>query len=394
MIESRRFAGPDVRRIVPTLDQLGENVNGLDEEVSAALGTTFDVYSPWIMRQLPLFKLSTDIPTTRQIATLVKAGGAAALTEAQRRADAARYQEVQCRSALNRVEGMPFEWTLNPYRGCTHGCHYCYARRYHTQFELGVDDEFSSIIFVKTNLVEVLRRELQRSSWTGEYVAVGTATDCYQPIEGHYKLTRRSLEAMRDFHNPVGVVTKGPMVVRDKDILLDLTAGPGCGVYISVPTVDEDAWQLLEPGTAPPLQRLRAVRELVDAGIRAGVLMNPIVPGITSKPALLDRTMKAISDHGARFVGCNVMFLDGGTRDHFMRWLEHEFPELVDGYKSLYTGKYASSPYRQEVAHVIGALRKKYGVNGRDEDGTTDERRKSKGKSQKESTESTLTFDL
>ena len=332
-----------------------------------------------LVRQPLLFQLSSDTPTTRQIAMIVKAGGAAALSEAQRRADAARYQEVQCRSALNRVKGMPFEWTLNPYRGCTHGCHYCYARRYHTQFELGVDDEFSSIIFVKTNFVQVLRRELERPSWTGEYVAVGTATDCYQPIEGHYKLTRRSLEAMRDFHNPVGVVTKGPMVVRDKDILLDLTAGAGCGVYISVPTVDEDAWQMLEPGTAPPLQRLRAVRELVDSGIRAGVLMNPIVPGITSKPVLLERTMKAIADHGARFVGCNVMFLDGGTRDHFMRWLEQEFPELVEGYRSLYTGKYASPPYRREVAHVVGALRRKYGVNGRDEDGDTAERSKGEG---------------
>ena len=146
---------------------------------------------------------------------------------------------------------MPFEWTLNPYRGCTHGCHYCYARRYQTQFELGADDEFASIIFVKTNFVDVLRRELARPSWTREYVAVGTATDCYQPIEGHYKLTRR-LAARRcsNCSNPVGVVTKGPMIVRDKDVLPDLTAGPGCSVYISVPTVDEDAWRLLEPGTA------------------------------------------------------------------------------------------------------------------------------------------------
>ena len=279
-----------------------------------------------------LFDLGSKAPTSRQVATLVKTGGAEALTEAQRRADAARYQEITCRSALNRVKGMPFEWTLNPYRGCTHGCHYCYARRYQTQFELGADDEFSSIIFVKTNFVEVLQRELRRPSWSGDYVALGTATDCYQPIEGHYRLTRRSLEAMRDARNPVGVITKGPMIVRDKDILADLAADGRCGVYISVPTVDEDAWRMLEPGTAPPLQRLRAVRELVDAGVRAGVLMNPIVPGITSKPALLERTMKAIADHGARFVGCNVMFLDGGTRDHFMRWLAQEFPELVDGY--------------------------------------------------------------
>jgi DNA repair photolyase len=328
-----------------------------------------------------LFDRGRQAPTTRQVAELIKTGGAEALTEAQRRADAARYQEVRCRSALNRVKGMPFEWTLNPYRGCTHGCHYCYARRYQTQFELGADDEFSSIIFVKTNFVEVLRRELQRPSWTGEYVAVGTATDCYQPIEGHYKLTRRALEAMCDFHNPLGVVTKGPMVVRDKDVLSDLTAGPGCSVYISVPTVDEDAWRILEPGTAPPLQRLRAVRELVDAGIRAGVLMNPIVPGITSKPALLERTMKAIADHGARFVGCNVMFLEGGTRDHFMRWLAPEFPHLVEGYRALYATKYAPSPYRKEVAHVVSLLRRKYGVNGREDD-TEDPGRDSKDKAQ------------
>ena len=316
-----------------------------------------------------LFDLGKQKPTTRQFADLVKAGGAdAALSDALRRADEARYQEVTCRSALNPVQGMPFEWTLNPYRGCTHGCHYCYARRYHTQFELGSDDEFASIIFVKTNLVEVLRRELQRPSWTGEYVAVGTATDCYQPIEGHYKLTRHSLEAFRDFNNPVGVVTKGPMIVRDKDVLADLAKGPGCSVYISVPTVDEDAWRMLEPGTAPPAQRLRAVRELVDAGIRAGVLMNPIVPGITSKPALLERTVKAIADHGARFIGCNVMFLDGGTRDHFMRWLAQEFPHMVEGYGRLYASKYAPVAYRTEVQDVLTMLRKKYGMSARGED--------------------------
>ena len=314
-----------------------------------------------------LFDLGKPKPTTRQIADLIREGGAEALDEATLRADAAKYQEVRCRSALNRVKGMPFEWTLNPYRGCTHGCHYCYARRYQTQFELDSDDQFASIIFVKTNVVDVLRRELARPSWDGEYVAVGTATDCYQPIEGHYKLTRGSLKALCDFRNPVGVVTKGPMIVRDKDVLADLTAGPGVSVYISVPTVDEAAWRLLEPGTAPPLKRLRAVRDLVDAGIRAGVLMNPIVPGITSKPALMERTMKAIADHGARFVGCNVMFLEGGTRDHFMRWLAAEFPHMVEGYNNLYAGKYAPSSYRREVSNVVGLLRRKYGVNGRAE---------------------------
>jgi len=312
-----------------------------------------------------LFDLGKPKPTTRQIADLVKAGGAEALTEAIRRADAARYQEVRCRSALNRVKGMPFEWTLNPYRGCTHGCHYCYARRYHTQFELGADDEFASIIFVKTNFVDVLRAELDKPSWTREYVAFGTATDCYQPIEGHYKLTRRSLEALSEHRNPVGVITKGPMIVRDKDVLSDLTRRTDCSVYISVPTVDEDAWRQLEPGTAHPMQRLRAVRELADAGIRAGVLMNPIVPGISSKPALLERTVKAIADHGAHFVGCNVMFLEGGTRDHFMRWLAQEYPQLVEGYTHLYSRKYAPSDYRKEVSSVIGMLKAKYGLRSR-----------------------------
>ena len=313
-----------------------------------------------------LFDLGKPKPTTREVADLIRLGGGAdALTEATRRADAARYQEVRCRSALNPVKGMPFEWTLNPYRGCTHGCHYCYARRYHSQFELGADDEFASVIFVKTNFVEVLRRELQKPSWKGDYIAVGTATDCYQPIEGHYKLTRGALEALYEHENPAGVITKGPMIVRDVDVLADLSRTTGSSVYISVPCVDEDVWRQLEPGTAPPLQRLRAVRQLVDAGVRAGVLMNPIVPGLSSRPALMEQTMKAIADHGAQFVGCSVMHLEGGTRDHFTRWLASEHPELVDGYSRLYTKKYAPPSYRREVHTVFAALREKYGLNVR-----------------------------
>jgi DNA repair photolyase len=312
-----------------------------------------------------LFDLGTSKPTTRQVADLVKAGGADALTEAIRRADAARYQEVQCRSALNSVKGMPFKWTLNPYRGCTHGCHYCYARRYHAQFELGADDEFASVILVKVNLVEVLRRELKKSSWNGELVAVGTATDCYQPIEGSYKLTRGALEVLAEFRNPTSIVTKGPMIVRDKDVLMNLSARTDCSVCISVPCVDEDVWRALEPGTSHPMQRLRAVRELADAGIHAGVLMAPIVPGISSKPALLERTLKAAVEHGARFVGSNVMHLEGGTRDHFMRWLEAERPDLMDGYRQLYATKYAPTAYREKVHSVIRNAKGKMQIGSR-----------------------------
>lgn len=188
-----------------------------------------------------LFNLGPEPTTTRRVADLVREGGTAALSEAERRADHARYQEVVCRSALNRVEGMPFRWTLNAYRGCTHGCHYCFARRYHQQFEMNAGDDFASVILVKRNFVDVLRKELDRPSWTRDQVAMGTATDPYQPIEGHYKLSRGSLEALARARTPVGIVTKGPMVVRDRDLLLDLTRSAGCNVYMSVPTVDEDA---------------------------------------------------------------------------------------------------------------------------------------------------------
>ena len=277
--------------------------------------------------QPAFFDLGKRPPTTRTLALKIRDQGAdAALDEAQRRADAARYQEVTCRSALNPVKGMPFNWTLNPYRGCTHACHYCFARRYQTQFELGPDDQFSSVIFVKVNLVDVLRRELDKPSWKREQVAFGTATDPYQPIEGHYKLTRRSLEALLAGRTPIGLVTKGPMVIRDADLLASLGKSAGCTVYLSVPSVDEDAWRSLEPGTAHPLQRLRAVRQLRDAGVNAGVLMAPIVPGFTTQPAKLEATVKAIADHGAAFVGANVMFLKEGTKDHFMGFLARDTP--------------------------------------------------------------------
>ena len=316
--------------------------------------------------QPSFFELGVRPPTTRAIALKVKeAGASAAIDEAQRRADAASYQEVTCRSALNPVKGMPFNWTLNPYRGCTHACHYCFARRYQTQFELGPDDHFSSFILVKINLVEVLRTELDRPTWIREQVAVGTATDPYQPIEGHYKLTRRSLEALLAARTPIGLVTKGPMVVRDADLLAELGRRAGCTVYLSVPTIDEDAWRTLEPGTAPPLQRLRAVRTLREAGVNAGVLMAPVVPGFTTHPSKLEATIKAIADHGAAFMGANLMYLKGGTRDHFMGLLASQFPQLVDGYNRLYAGAYAKSDYASGVRAMISVLQGRYDLNRR-----------------------------
>jgi DNA repair photolyase len=318
------------------------------------------------MPEQPLiFDLGKRPPTTRALALQIRQNGDAALDEAQRRADAARYQEVTCKSALNPVKGMPFKWTLNPYRGCTHGCHYCFARRYQTQFELGPDDHFSTVILVKVNLVNVLRRELDKPAWAREQVAVGTATDPYQPIEGHYKLTRRSLEALFAGRTPIGLVTKGPMVVRDADILADIGRRHGCTIYVSVPTVDDEAWRTLEPGTAPPLQRLRAVRQLRDAGVNAGVLMAPVVPGFTTQPSKLEATIKAIADHGAAFMGANLMYLKEGTRDHFMGFLAREFPDMVRSYNRLYAGAYASADYVKTVRGMIDTLQQRYEVRGR-----------------------------
>jgi len=312
-----------------------------------------------------LFELGPKPPTTRTIALQVRDHGSESLDQAQRRADEARYQEVTCRSALNAVKGMPFNWTLNPYRGCTHGCHYCFARRYQTQFELGFGDEFSSLIFVKVNFADVLRRELDKPSWTREQVALGTATDPYQPIEGHYKLTRRSLEALIAGRTPVGIVTKGPMIVRDADLLQELSRVASCTVYLSVPTVDEEAWRALEPGTAHPLQRLRAVRMLRDAGVNAGVLMAPVVPGFTTQTARLEATIKAVADHGAAFMGANVLYLKGGTKDHFMGFLAHAFPDMVPGYQRLYPGAYASPEYVGTLRALIDMLQERYEVNRR-----------------------------
>ena len=312
-----------------------------------------------------LFDLGRS-PTTRDVAKLVKDGGIAALPDARRRGDAATYQEVRCRSALNRVKGKAYmQWSLNPYRGCTHGCHYCFARRYHSHLELDAGDQFASVIFVKTNFVEVLRRELDRPSWKKESIGFGTATDPYQPIEGTYKISRGVIEALRDAATPVGIVTKGPMVVRDIDVLQELSKVATCRVHMSVPTVDEDAWDKLEPGVAHPMQRLKAVRQLVDAGIDCGVLMAPIVPGFSTQPAKLERTVKAIADSGATSVGAMVMHMDGGTREHFMALLQREYPDLVAQYEQLYAGRYVRKDYEKRVQDVVSLMRQRYGLSQR-----------------------------
>jgi DNA repair photolyase len=303
--------------------------------------------------QLPLFPEAREAPTLRDIANAVREAGIDSLPDAHRRADNAHYQEVQVRSALTRSMGMPFKWALNPYRGCTHACEYCYARKYQRHLELNASDDFSKLILVKRNLPAVLRRELARAGWERETVAVGTATDPYQPIEGHYRITRRCLEALVEAATPFSIVTKGPMIVRDVDVLTRASASSGCTVYMSVPTVLEDVWTTLEPGTAHPEQRLRAVRQLADAGVDASVFMMPLVPGLSTSRKSIEQTLAAIAKVGVAFSGAGVARFDPGAREHFFAFLSREHPDLVEGYRRLYTGVNAPASYARAVKTVV-----------------------------------------
>ena len=194
------------------------------------------------------------------------------------------YRLEPCRSALNPVRGMPFRWSLNPYMGCVHRCTFCYVRHFEQRADRPGDDRYGQSIRVKTNVAEVLRRELARRSWEGESVALGTATDPYQPAEGRFRLTRACLEALAEAHNPFSIVTRGPLVVRDLDVLAEASAQAEVAVYFSIPTLDERVWRTTEPGTAPPRSRLEAVRRLSEAGIDVGVGIAPILPGSGMRP--------------------------------------------------------------------------------------------------------------
>src|SRR5512133_3055784 len=195
------------------------------------------------------------------------------------------YREEPCKSALNPVKGMGFKWSLNPYMGCVHRCTFCYVRHFEHRSDRPSDDRYGRSIRVKTNVAEVLRRELARPAWEREGVAIGAATDPYQPAEGRYRLTRACLEVLAEAANPFGIITRGPLIVRDVDVLAEAARRADVGVTFSVPTLDEDVWRTTEPGTAPPRQRLRALRELVAVGVRASVGMAPLLPGLSDHPS-------------------------------------------------------------------------------------------------------------
>src|SRR5882762_8098168 len=228
------------------------------------------------------------------------------------------YIEAPCKSALNPVKGMGFSWSLNPYTGCEHRCAFCYVRAFELRADRPFDDRYGRSIRVKTNVAGVLRSELSRKSWRKETIVVGAATDPYQPAEGRFKLTRKCLEALRDFSNPTAMITRGPMIVRDLDVLTELARRADLHITFSIPTLDDEIWRRTEPGTAHPRQRLRAIERLAAAGVRVGVGMAPILPGLSDRPELLEAVVRAARDAGAVSIWANLLYLKNGTREHFM----------------------------------------------------------------------------
>src|SRR6476469_1391315 len=246
------------------------------------------------------------------------------------------YREEPCRSALNRVQGMGFKWSLNPYMGCVHRCTFCYVRAFERRADRPSDDRYGTSIRVKVNVAEVLRRELARTSWERETIAIGAATDPYQPAEGRYRLTRACLEALAEAHNPFGIITRGPMIVRDIDVLVEAARRADVSVTFSVPTLDHEIWRRTEPGTSPPRQRLRALSRLVEAGIDARVGMAPILPGLSDRPELLAEVVREARAAGATGIWANLLYLRPGTREHFLAALERDWPELLPEYERRY----------------------------------------------------------
>jgi DNA repair photolyase len=275
-----------------------------------------------------------------------------------------RFYEVRARSALNRVpraSQMPFRWTVNPYRGCSHACVYCFARPTHTYLDFDAGRDFEREIVVKVNAPEVLRAELARRSWQGEHVAMGTNTDPYQWVEGRYKLMQGIWEALRDARNPCSILTKSPLLLRDLPLMQEIAAVTDISACLSVPTLDEKAWRATEPHTPSPRARLEAVGELNRAGIPCGILVAPLMPGINDDPAQVERILEGAAENGATVVGGIALHLRGEVRGVFMDWLRSQRPDLVPRYEELYArGAYAPKEERARIGGVLRAARAKH----------------------------------
>ncbi len=276
--------------------------------------------------------------------------------------------EVHARSILNRVPAVsrvPFDWTINPYRGCSHACRYCFARNTHTYLDLGAGLDFDTKVVVKVNAPDLLRRELARKSWRGQPVAIGTNVDCYQRAEGRYRLMPGIISALTERANPFSILTKGSLILRDLDLLVSAARVTDVSTAVSVGFVDQALWREVEPGTPNPLKRLEVCRTLNAAGVKCGVLMAPILPGLTDSPEQLAATIEAIAAAGATHVTPIVLHLRPGAREWFMGWLSATHPGLVPMYNQLYArSSYAPKAFQDDVCAQVRELATAAG-NGR-----------------------------
>ena len=263
------------------------------------------------------------------------------------------FHEVRCRSGLNRVASaarVPFGWTINPYRGCSHGCVYCFARNTHTYLELDAGHDFDTQIVVKINIAEVVRRELARPRWGHEHVAMGTNTDPYQRAEGRYRLMPGVISALADSGTPFSILTKGTMLSRDLGLLAEAATRVPVGVSISLALLSDDLHPVLEPGTPSPRARLALIRRIRGAGLPCGVLLAPILPHLTDSTEQLEALVDEVVEAGATSVSGIALHLRPGAREWFFAWLRRERPDLVPAYERLYArGANAPKEYRTDL---------------------------------------------
>jgi DNA repair photolyase len=266
------------------------------------------------------------------------------------------FHEVRARSALNRVPGnrYGFGWTINPYRGCTHACVYCFARRTHTYLDLDAGRDFEREIVVKVNVPELVRAELARPDWKRELVALGTNTDPYQWVESRYRMMPAILAALEEANTPVSVLTKSPLAMRDVEIFERMAKRLPVSVNLSVPTLDEDAWRATEPHTPSPAARLDAVAELRRRGIDSGVLIAPLMPGINDSPEQIQPIIDRAREAKASFLGGVALHLRDEVKDVFLAWLQAKRPDLIPRYQQLYGNRsYMRPEHRKQTTRAV-----------------------------------------
>jgi DNA repair photolyase len=283
------------------------------------------------------------------------------------------FHEVLCKTALNHVPGasaMPFDWTVNPYRGCSHACIYCFARGTHEYLELDAGRDFDSEVIVKINVAEVLQKELRRGSWTRQPVMLGTNTDPYQRAEGRYRLMPAIVDALTESGTPFSILTKGTLLRRDLPLLKEAAASVRVSLAMSIAVFDDALQHLIEPGTPTAAARLETVRAATEAGFRVTVFLMPIIPHLTDSIAAIDDALTRIKAAGAVRVVYGALHLRPGAKQWFMQWLQQQHPELVSSYLGLYPGASTNAPkaYRAWLAKRVRPLLRVHGLDGHAED--------------------------